>query len=245
MNTIHSDDFGYKTYSDKKIIQLLRKGRIKSVSVLVNMCDKGSLKALVKLVENKPDIKVGLHLNLVEGKSLESHEYIPSVINGRNNLIPLKKFVPLLFLRQINPAHVEREVRSQINALKKTGLKVSFIDSHQHLHALSPISEIVARIADEESIRTIRSYRSVKTYTLIAKLKYLFLKTAAFLSYYLYFGSRGLPASWKDRNQESYSFMSWEGSRFDIAQVKDKKLVFVTHPFLPFDSNKSYTWMLF
>lgn len=244
MITIHSDDFGYKTYSDKKIIQLLRKDRIKSVSVLINMCDTNSLKSLVKLVKNKPEIKVGLHLNLVESKSLESREYIPTLVNGRNNLLPLKNFIFKLFLHLINPDHIEREIKSQIKAFRKAGLKVSFIDSHQHLHAITPVAEIVEKIAKIEDIKVIRSYKSIKTYTLIAKIKYLILKSAAYLSYLIYFGKWGLPASWFTHDSQIYSFMSWEGSSFDISGVKDKRLVFVTHPFLPFDTNKSYTWYL-
>lgn len=244
MITIHSDDFGYKTYSDKKIIQLLRRDRIKSVSVLINMCDKNSLKSLVNLIRNKPDIRCGLHLNLTEGKSLESKEYIPTIITGRNNLLSLPKVMFGIFSRFINPGHIEREIKAQARALKKSGLKVSFIDSHQHLHAISPIAEIVEKIAKAEDIKVIRSYKSIKTYTLIAKIKYLILKSAAYLSYLIYFGKWGLPVSWNGDYSHIYSFMSWEGSHFDIASIKDKRLIFVTHPFLPFDSNKSYTWYL-
>ena len=244
MITIHSDDFGYKSYSDKKIVQLLRKDRIKSVSVLINMCNSNSLKSLIRLVQSKPEIKIGLHLNLIEGKSIEGKEYVPTLVSGRGNLFPLKKFIVRLALRMISPSHIEREMRSQVKALKKTGLKISFIDSHQHLHAISPVSEIVDKISKEENIKIVRSYKTVRTYTLIAKLKYLFLKSAASFSYILLYGKLGLPVCWITKNEKSYSFMSWESNRFDANAVKDKSLVFVAHPYLPFDTNLSYMWMI-
>jgi len=245
MITLHSDDFGYKSYSDKKIIRLLSLGRIKSVSVLINMCENRSLRALVRLVQDNPDIKVGLHLNLIEGRTIEQKAYIPTLVYGRNNLFPLRQFVARLLLKFINPDHIEREIKAQAAILKQAGLTVSFIDSHQHLHAISPIAEITQKIADEEKIKVVRSYKSIKTFTLTAKIKYLILKIAAYCSYVVYYGKIGLPVSWNTENSDSYSFMSWEAGNFDISGVKDKKLIFVTHPFLPFDTNKSYTWMLF
>ena len=244
MITLHSDDFGYKSYSDKKIIQLVRKDRIKSLSVLINMCEKKSLKSLVRLVRSKQNIKIGLHLNLIEGKSLDQKAYIPSLVNRRGSFYQLKEFVMRLFLGMINPHHIEREIKRQLRMLKNYGLKVSFIDSHQHLHAISPIAEIVNRMAQQEKIKIVRSYRNIKTYTLMAKIKFLALKSAATVSYYLQYHRVGLPVSWNGDSRQSYSFMSWESHNFDISRVKDKKLVFVTHPFLPFDTNKSYTWML-
>ena len=244
MISLHSDDFGYKNYSDKKIIQLLRAGRIKSVSVLINMAGTRNLRSLLKLVRSRPEIKVGLHLNLIEGKSINHQAYIPSIVYGRGNFFPLKKLIPRLLLKTVNSRHLEREIKSQVRILKQKGFKVSFIDSHQHLHAISPVAEIVNKVAIDEGIKVIRSYRKIKTYTLVAKSKYLILKTAAFFSYIVKYGKVGLPVSWNMKVNDSYAFMSWESNSFDISRVKDKKLVFVTHPYLPFDTNKSYTWML-
>ena len=245
MITIHSDDYGYKMYSDKKIIRLLRLGKIKSVSVLMNMTSRPRLKTLAELVRQKPHIRVGLHLNLVEGKSCEGKKYIPSLVDNRGNFYPLNKLVSKLMLRAVDAFHLEREIRCQIRFLKAAGLKVSFIDSHQHVHALSPVAEVVMKVASEERIAQIRLYGKVKTYTLIAKAKLIFLKAVAYVSFRIYGKKTGLPVSWEKRGEESYTFMSWEGNGFDVSKVRDKSLVFVTHPYLPFDTNKSYMWLIF
>ena len=243
MITLHSDDYGYKDYSDKKIIQLLRQDRIKSVSVLVNMAGKSSLSSLLNIIREKPEIKIGLHLNLIEGKSLSLYSFIPSLVYGRGNFYPLNRLISRLILRLINPAHIEREIKAQISSLRQSGFKVSFIDSHQHLHAISPFAEIVSKVALEEKVKVVRSYRRIKTYTLIAKIKYLTLRASAIASYFLASGKIGLPVSWNLKVEDSYAFMSWESNNFDISRVKDKKLVFVAHPYLPFDTNTSYMWM--
>lgn len=245
MITIHSDDFGYKKYSDTKIIQLLRKGKIKSVSVLINMSDTHSLNSLANLAKTKKDLKIGLHLNLVEGKSVLEKAYIPTLVDNKSTFYPLKKFIFNLFSGAISPEHIEKELLAQIKKMKQYGLRVSFIDSHQHLHAISPIAELVEKLSVEKNISNIRSYNRIKTYTLIAKIKYLLLKTAAIISHLIIFRSLALPVSWKLESALWTTIMSWEGESFDMSKVKDKNLVFVTHPYLPFDTNRSYTWYIF
>src|SRR3989344_7935397 len=146
MITIHSDDYGYKKYTDKKIVQLVKNDRIKRISVLLNMADKDSLKALKKVANKKLGIKIGLHLNLVEGRSMTGKQYISSLVNQKGTFFPLWKVVTLLSLGKIDKQHIAREVTRQITLLKKAGYKVSFINSHQHLHALSPVAEIVTEI---------------------------------------------------------------------------------------------------
>ena len=245
MITIHSDDYGYKMYSDKKIIRLLRLGKIRSVSVLINLTNKQRLKTLADLVRQKPHIGVGLHLNLVEGKSAEDKKFIPTLVDKRGYFYPLKKLVPKILAKTVDPFHLEREIRRQIRLVKEAGLKVSFIDSHQHLHALSPVAELVEKVSKEEKVPQIRLYGRIQTFTLIAKAKLQLLKALSYLSYYLQYHKSGLPSSWQKNSEESYAFMSWEGNGFDVSKIKDKSLVFVTHPYLPFDTNKSYMWLIF
>ena len=245
MITIHSDDYGYKMYSDKKIIRLLRLGKIRSVSVLINLTNKQRLKTLADLVRQRPHIRVGLHLNLVEGKSCEGKKYIPTLVDNRGYFYPLKKLLPKILLKTVDPFHLEREIRRQIRLVKEAGLKVSFIDSHQHLHAISPVAELVEKVSKEEKVSQIRLYGKIRTHTAIAKVKLQLLKAISYLSFYLQNHKTGLPSSWQKNGEESYTFMSWEGNGFDVSKVKDKSLVFVTHPYLPFDSNKSYMWVIF
>ena len=204
------------------------------------MADKDSLKALKKVANKKLGIKIGLHLNLVEGRSMTGKQYISSLVNQKGTFFPLWKVVTLLSLGKIDKQHIAREVTRQITLLKKAGYKVSFINSHQHLHALSPVAEIVTEIAGREKIKTVSSYKNVNTYTVSAKVKYYFLKFIAMISYLLAYQKWGLPTSWNTDDKERYSFMSWEGIKLDVLRLRDKKLVLVAHPFLPFDSNRSY-----
>ena len=240
MPNIHSDDYGYKIYSDKKIIQLIKNKRIKSVSVLSTMVGQSSLKALKKQAGNNNHLHIGLHLNLIEGKSNSGKDFVPSLLSGKGNFYFLPVFLIRLFLKTINKDHLKREIEQQIDKLQKSGLTVNFIDSHQHVHALSPVAEILDEIVKEKKIKNIRTYNNIRTYTFIAKCKFLLLKLASVTSYYLEYGKLGLPSSWRGGHNIQYSIMSWEGGRLDFSKITNKSLILVTHPFLPFDTNKSY-----
>lgn len=244
MITIHSDDFGYKYYTDKKVIHLVKSGKIQSLSVISNMVDKKNLSALAIIAKEK-HLNIGLHLNLVEGKSLDRKEYIPTLVNKRGEFYPLALFMVKLFLGLIDRKHIEREITKQIEFIKNAEVKVKFINSHQHIHALSPIDEIVTDIAKKQKIKVVRSYKKVKTYTLEAKLKHFILKAVAYISCLINHHQWGLPLTWNGKSGDSFAFMSWEGGRLDISQLREKNLVLVTHPFLPFDTNKSYMWLMF
>ena len=208
------------------------------------MVQDGSIKMLYKQSSKYPDIQIGLHLNLIEKKSLDGKQYIPSLVNKKGFLFPLPIFLILNTLKRINPDHIRREIEKQIDFLTENGLKVSFIDSHQHTHAFSPVAEIVTQVASEKGIPQIRTYNRIRTFTLIAKIKYRLLKLAAYFSHYITYGKLDLPVTWKGNGKTQYSIMSCEGGGLDVLKLKSDSLVLVTHPYLPFDSNKSYIWTL-
>ncbi len=185
------------------------------------------LKKTAKTGKNK--LTIGLHANLVEGKSLN---------NG--NFYSLTQFILHLLFRKISPKDIKKELTQQLLKITTKNIKVDIIDSHQHIHALSPVAEIVSEIAQEHNIPRIRSYKSITNHTLIAKIKYTLLKIAAYISHIVYYHELDLPISWKIRNESSWSFLSWEGKQLDITKIADKKTAFVIHPYLGFDTNLSY-----
>ena len=52
---------------------------------------------------------------------------------------------------------IEKELRVQLEAVKGAGLSISFINSHQHLHLLPAIADIVINLAKENNINYIRT----------------------------------------------------------------------------------------
>ena len=58
---------------------------------------------------------------------------------------------------RIRPDEVQREFRLQIEALLGAGLAVRHANSHQHLHVLPRVHEVVLRLAEEYGIGFVRT----------------------------------------------------------------------------------------
>lgn len=57
---------------------------------------------------------------------------------------------------EINYQEVYAELSAQIKAVQKTGITITHLDSHQHLHILPKITDIVLQLAQEYNIKSIR-----------------------------------------------------------------------------------------
>jgi chitin disaccharide deacetylase len=100
----------------------------------------------VERLRETPSIEVGVHLTLVEEKPLTA------IRSPRK----FTTFVPRYLLRLIPLAAIERELRAQVERVLATGLRVTHLNGHQHLHLLPGIFEIVSRIALEHQIPYVR-----------------------------------------------------------------------------------------
>jgi predicted glycoside hydrolase/deacetylase ChbG (UPF0249 family) len=65
-------------------------------------------------------------------------------------------FLPLYLARVIPIAAIERELRAQIERVLATGLRVTHLNGHQHLHLLPRVFGLVARLAREYGIPYVR-----------------------------------------------------------------------------------------
>jgi len=236
---LHADDYGYNREVDKKLVDLVKAGKLGSISVIATMVTAEAARSLAKEIARKPRVKVGLHLNLVEGTCSSNPSHVPTLVDRRGRLHPLPIFYLRLILGLINKDDIRREARAQFRHASTFGLKLSFIDSHQHTHALSLVSEVVGGLAKQKKV-AVRTYGGIKTFTFVGLVKRFILSTAARFSSYAAYRRFTHPASWTKDKKLSLSFLSWEGRSLDVLGISEKEVVFVAHPFLPFDTNLSY-----
>src|SRR5262249_38282483 len=88
-----------------------------------------------------PSLEVGVHLTLVEEKSLTTGEPMPR---------DWKRFLISRF------GDIEGELRLQIERVLVSGLRITHVNGHQHLHQLPRVAKIVRRLADEYRIGYVR-----------------------------------------------------------------------------------------
>jgi predicted glycoside hydrolase/deacetylase ChbG (UPF0249 family) len=230
-----ADDFGYNKEASFLIFNLKKKKKIINFSCLSNFLKKR--REFIKLIEKE---KIALHVNLVEGKSISNKNSIYTLVNKKGNFYPLPIFLIKLFFGKIDLDQVYKEIENQIKFLLNNNLIIVELNSHQHIHAFSPIADIFLELAKKYNIKNIRSYKNIYSLTIEGRIKYLITKLFAFISEIIFNKRVGLPKTWEIEDKAKTIFLSWEGRNFDFNRLNDNCYKIIIHPGLPFDKNKKY-----
>lgn len=131
---LNADDFGMNKATNVAIKKAILAKQIRSVSV---MTTGSEFRDAVTFLRKHREILVGLHFDITEAAGLG------------------KMAFKLLFDRR-ELGKVARALDSQYQKLYATGLHISHIDSHEHIHAYPPIFKMVATFAKEHGVSRIR-----------------------------------------------------------------------------------------
>ncbi len=102
-------------------------------------------------------LDVGIHLVLVEERPLAPPDEVRSLLGPNGAFLPgFRAFATRYFLGGVDSVQVETELRRQIERLLATGLRVVHANSHQHLHVLPKVFEVVLRLTAEHGIPYVR-----------------------------------------------------------------------------------------
>ena len=154
----NSDDFGMSTAFNAGVLNGFLKGLITSTCICAN--GEAFEQAIFEVLPRISDIGLGVHLNIIEGKSLEVLEGKPKrnsalydstgrFKNGYDSLI-LKSFDEN-FIKE-----VEAEFRLQIEKVMEF-VSPDHLNSHVHTHAIPAIFELTCKLAAEYGIKFVRT----------------------------------------------------------------------------------------
>ena len=104
-----------------------------------------------------PTLAVGLHLVVIDGKAVLPPEEIPLLVDseGRFSNAPVSAGARYFF-RPSARAQLRREIRAQLERFRSTGLPLSHVDGHHHLHVHPVVLSCLADLAAEFRIPAIR-----------------------------------------------------------------------------------------
>ena len=165
---INADDFGYLPENNEAVMQGFLSGVITSASIMTNL--HGFDDAINNTLKEIPDIDLGFHFNITEGKSLTNCNLLCDNNGYFNNLYIdlILKSNSKKFIEQI-----EQEFRVQIEKILKYH-KITHMDSHMHIHAIPNIFKLFLKLAKEYDIQFIRTQKEIP-YIILSKslnLKY-------------------------------------------------------------------------
>ncbi len=151
---VNADDFGISGEVNEGIRLAHLNGVLTSTSI---MPVGESFAEAVALSATLPELDIGIHLTLVGERPLLPADRIPTLVdeNGRFHA-HATVFMRRFLLGKIDRHEVHAELEAQVQKVLESGLDVSHLDTHQHLHALPPVLREVTSIAKQYGILRIR-----------------------------------------------------------------------------------------
>jgi predicted glycoside hydrolase/deacetylase ChbG (UPF0249 family) len=111
----------------------------------------------VERLRDRPGLDIGIHFALVGERPLSSAGKVRSLLGRDGAFLPdFRAFTRRYLLRGIDAVEVEGELRRQIERLLAADLRIVHANSHQHLHVLPRVFDVVLRLAEEYRIPFVR-----------------------------------------------------------------------------------------
>jgi predicted glycoside hydrolase/deacetylase ChbG (UPF0249 family) len=137
---INADDFGISRSANTAILNCFKHGVLDSTTLMVNMPHANEA---IKLA-HKHKIPVGLHFNLTTGRPVSAQKDVPTLINQEGTFYTRREFIKKYLLKQIKLSDIIVEFKAQILKFRDSSLNLEHIDSHQHIHMLPKIFDVLA-----------------------------------------------------------------------------------------------------
>lgn len=152
---VNADDFGRHVLIDRAVELGVERGLIRSATVMVT---GAAFEDAVALARRTPALGMGIHFTLVNARPVLSPDQIPSLIDpATGELWPDHGvFVKRFLSGKIKLPEVAKECCAQLDAFLSTGLVPTHADSHQHMHVLPGIIDIVIDFCLDHGIPAVR-----------------------------------------------------------------------------------------
>ncbi|HEX4111667.1 MAG TPA: hopanoid biosynthesis-associated protein HpnK [Stellaceae bacterium] len=151
---VTADDFGMSLAVNEAVENAHRHGILSAASLMV--AGDAAADAIAR-ARRLPNLGVGLHLVLVDGKPLSPPEQLPDLVD-RTGRFPntLATLGTRLYFNAAARYQAEIETRAQLAAFGDTGLPLDHVNAHHHFHFHPVVRDILIRLAPQFGIRAIR-----------------------------------------------------------------------------------------
>ncbi len=151
---LNADDFGLTRGVNDGIVRAHRDGILTSATL---MASSRAFDDAVARAKAEPQLGVGCHLVLVGGTSVSAPGEIPSLVDADGKFPrTLPEFVAKVSTGAVRTRDIERELRAQIEKIRRAGIEPSHVDTHKHTHAHPLVMNALGRVAREMGITRVR-----------------------------------------------------------------------------------------
>jgi predicted glycoside hydrolase/deacetylase ChbG (UPF0249 family) len=129
---VNADDFGMTDGVCEGIIQTWQNGIVTSTSAMINM--PGAPERVIKAHTLYPDLPIGLHINITEGRPVLPASQVPTLVNPEGTFNSVSDI--LAHLADISLSEFQAELNAQAEALLACGVGIDHLDYHHHMVAI-------------------------------------------------------------------------------------------------------------
>jgi len=151
---VNADDFGCSEEVNEAIIRAYNEGVLTSTSLMVT---GSAFDHAVRLASENPGLGVGIHLVTVMGRSILPPSEIPALVDLQGNFSnsPMKAGLKYFFSKRAR-RELGMELAAQFEKFKSTGLPLSHVDGHLHMHIHPVIFRDALELAAKYGARHMR-----------------------------------------------------------------------------------------
>ena len=155
---LNADDFGRHALINEAVRRAAADGLLRSASL---MAGDSAFAEAVAIAKATPALGVGVHLTLIDGRPVLPPEEIPSLVDAEGRFRPDHTVFARDYLAgRVRRADIRRELAAQIAKVRAAGIVPDHVDSHQHMHTLPGIIDIVLDLAVSARIGAVRAPRT-------------------------------------------------------------------------------------
>lgn len=151
---IVADDYAISPSVSRGIVECAKNGIVTATSIMAN---SPHLTCCMDLWEGIKNLDLGIHFTLTWGKPLLPAHKASSLVDKNGFFLTSSLFFKKALLGLIHQEEVYQELKAQLDCLGSYHLKLTHIDSHQHVHILPVVRDVVVRLAKEYKIPFVRS----------------------------------------------------------------------------------------
>jgi hopanoid biosynthesis associated protein HpnK len=151
---VNADDFGASEEVNEAVIRAFQQGVLTSCSLMVT---GEAFNHAVRLAKENPGLAVGIHLVTVMGRAVLPKPLIPSLVDaeGRFSNDPVASGLRYFFSRSAR-RQLKQELAAQFERFKNSGLQLSHIDGHLHMHIHPVVFDLAVELGEQHGVRRMR-----------------------------------------------------------------------------------------
>ena len=151
---VNADDFGLTQPITEGTIDAFERGILTSASFVA---PGDAFARAAQYAASHPDLDAGVHLMIVHSRPVLPPEGIRSLVQEDGRFLPgYGEFMARYLSGGVRDEEVEAEWSAQIARLRGAGVRITHLDSHQHLHLVPGLFRIALRIARANGILAMR-----------------------------------------------------------------------------------------